>query len=400
MEPFRTVTYEREQAVQREREYAEAALAVAQTIQENLSLLQLRTDELGWMRVNGTGMENWQVDREFLRRMISFARLMSIQNPMIKRAVELQQLYVWALGAEFTSEHADIHEWVLNFLADSKNKVELSLPQLVEKEATLMRSGNLFWMFFINKNTGAVRVRTIPVDQIEDIYLNPIDAKEPIYYKRVYSINNEQRVVWHPDFRYMPLKGKRIDPTNGSDTETVDLNHPIFHIKTGSLEETKFGFPEVFSALPWASAYKSFLENWSTMMEAYARFAMQMSGMTNTQQAAAKSKLGTSMSRGAIGESNPPPNIASFLAMSPGVEVKAVKTAGATTPAEDGRPLALMIAAGLGFPITFFGDADVGNLATAQTLDRPTELKMVYRQSLWGSWLGDILDFALTPSCD
>lgn len=42
-----------------------------------------------------------------------------------------------------------------------------------------------------------------------------------------------------------------------------------------------------------------------------------------------------------------------------------------------------MVAATMGLPETFFGDVSVGTLATANSLDRPTELQMRNRQELW-----------------
>jgi len=55
-----------------------------------------------------------------------------------------------------------------------------------------------------------------------------------------------------------------------------------------------------------------------------------------------------------------------------------------------------MVSAGTGIPETIlFGDADVGNLATAQTLDRPTELQMANRQQLWADTYKDILGYCV-----
>jgi hypothetical protein len=62
---------------------------------------------------------------------------------------------------------------------------------------------------------------------------------------------------------------------------------------------------------------------------------------------------------------------------------------------EDGRRLLLMVAAAVGLPESFFGDVSVGNLATAKSLDRPTELRFINRQTLWGDIHRAILGFAI-----
>jgi hypothetical protein len=57
-----------------------------------------------------------------------------------------------------------------------------------------------------------------------------------------------------------------------------------------------------------------------------------------------------------------------------------------------------MVAAATGMPEFFFGDANVGNHATAKTLDRPTELKFLDRQTLWADIHQDILQYVIDQS--
>jgi len=54
-----------------------------------------------------------------------------------------------------------------------------------------------------------------------------------------------------------------------------------------------------------------------------------------------------------------------------------------------------MVCAAMGFPETFFGDAQVGTLATAKSLDRPTELAMLGRQRLWAEILENVIGYAI-----
>jgi hypothetical protein len=170
-------------------------------------------------------------------------------------------------------------------------------------------------------------------------------------------------------------------------------------IKVGGFSNMKFGFPEIHSMLAWALAYKKFLENWATLMESYAVVAMQIIRQSKTGVAASKDKLSSKPGAfGVIGDSNPPAGVGSWASVSGNVELKAVRTAGATTDADEGHPLAKMIAAGAGLPITFYGDADVGNMATAATLDRPTELKFVFRQKQWSEWLVKLYRYVLLQS--
>lgn len=65
---------------------------------------------------------------------------------------------------------------------------------------------------------------------------------------------------------------------------------------------------------------------------------------------------------------------------------------------EDGRRIFLMATAALGLPETFFGDVKTGNLATAKSLDRPTELMMLDRQTLWKDVHAAIYEYVLRQS--
>jgi hypothetical protein len=60
-----------------------------------------------------------------------------------------------------------------------------------------------------------------------------------------------------------------------------------------------------------------------------------------------------------------------------------------------------MAAAAAGIPETMLsGDADVGNLATARSLDRPTELKMTERMTLWHGVIESICGYVVRKAVE
>jgi hypothetical protein len=397
--PFQTVTYERQmsEASDNRDQIINSLSETVSILREDIAALQIMIDNQGWMSVNQMeGKDDFP--RDFLTRSIDFAKNMYIFNPMVKRAVEVKQLYIWALGFSIHSDNPVLQQFAKDFLSSPRNEVEFNLDGLSEKEAVLNYSGNLFLAFFTNRTTGEVRVRSISTSDIGEIYTNPMDKKEPWYYKRAIPSTNpaEAQFEWHPDFRYYPLKRPDSLETNGK-RYPIRWDVPIFHIKTGGVDGMRWGFPEIFSSLPWASTYKKFLENWSVIMESYAKVSMQMARTEKAKDPGSRTKLqAQTMQQQIIGERNGTADVGKWLLG--GVELKAVKTAGQTTSAEEGRPLSLMVAAGTGLPITFFGDVDVGNFATASTLDRPTELLMVRRQGSWRAWMGKVFEYAMIRS--
>jgi hypothetical protein len=163
----------------------------------------------------------------------------------------------------------------------------------------------------------------------------------------------------------------------------------------GGTSDMRFGVPEVYAALDWARAYKSFLEDVATIMRALSRFAGKVSTPGGKKGvAAAKSKLQTTSSLSNL-ETNPPPTVGSVFVGSEGTDFTPMQVRGASISPEDGRRFLLMVAAAVGMPETFFGDVSVGTLATARSLDRPTELKFRDRQTLWADVLKDMLDYVV-----
>jgi hypothetical protein len=366
-------------------------------LRESLAELEqsLAQDSIGWQAIGE--MVGTEFSRDAIRQICKLARLMWLKNPLIRSAVDTQMVYVFGQGVTIRANDPEVNDVVQAFLDDSKNQAEFTSHQSRQlKEIDLRLFGNLFFVFFIDVKSGRVRVRTLPVDQVEEIVRNPEDAKEPWFYLRAWTQTNldgalEQYKVAYPDWRY----SQDTKPTSVRGY-SVDWDHPVYHVKTGCLGDMKFGVSEVYPALDWAKAYKMFLEDWATLTRAYSRFAHKLTLPSQKMVAGAKAKLGTTYGNsGSAGETNPPPVTGSTFIASPGVDISPIRIGGANVSMEDGRRLLLMVCAAVGLPETFMGDTSVGSLATAKSLDRPTELRFRNRQTLWGDVHQAILGFVI-----
>lgn len=361
--------------------------------QEGLADLELSMDDVGWNQAGGyQGI--WRFDRTMLKKAVALSRIMYLLNPLIKRAVTVQELYVWGSGCTITADDPLVEKVLNAFFDDEGNERVIGQGEegWTQREREQRIDGNTFFALFTNRVTGAVRVRLLPYDNVDDIHYNPDDNKDPWYYERGAILDPEGDIggmastlssggerVLYPDILYNPrtrakaYKGVR-----------VDWGVRILHVRTGGLSSMKFGLPELYAGLNWATAYKRILENFATILAAYAKIAMKMTGLAGKRGvAAAKSKMGTSLAPGNRSETNPPGNTASWMALSGNVDIQPVKTAHSTTAPDEARALRSMVASAADLPEHFFGDSDVGNFATSETLDRPTELKMIGRQSMW-----------------
>lgn len=171
-------------------------------------------------------------------------------------------------------------------------------------------------------------------------------------------------------------------------------------MKSGGLSKWLYGLSEVYSALAWAGAVKDYLEDWLSMNRSLARFAWNLETKGGQQAVEQFQKvISTGLGIGGTSaETNPPPVTGSTFITGPGNKLEPIKTSGATSNPEQGRRILLMVAAAFGLPETFFGDASTGSLATAVSLDRPTELKFMARQEQWREALQTIIGFVVTKS--
>lgn len=373
-------------------------------LQERISELetQLQIEDIGWTRLSGE-LEN-EFSREGLDRIIRSSRLNYRKNPLINHAVEVQVHYVIGQGVSVKAANDRVNAVIQRFWDDAGNRAELTSQQaMMAKETTLQTTGNVFMVLFPNTSTGHVKVRSIPVDEIREIICNPEDAREPWYYKRVWNqrvleqsgdVATHQQTAYYPDWHYQPSPEARLKSINGSQ---IMWSSPVYHIKAGGLETDRFGVPEIYPALDWARAVKEQMEDHATLLKAHARFAWKLTTPGGARGvAAARTKLNTTISETNRVEGNRPPAAGSTWIGADGYGMDPVRTAGMTPHPEDSRRLWLMVAAATGIPETILtGNADVGNLATAKTLDRPTELKMSARQSLWDDILKQILDYVI-----
>ena len=367
-------------------------------LKERLAQLEFAFEDQGWERIGD------QINKEFSRTGLAMindaARLFWLKNPLIRRAVLTQANYVFGQGVNIASENEDVNEVIQDFLDDTKNKAELTSHQnRMVKEIELQLFANIFFVFFTDKLTGKVKVRTIPEQEIKLIITDPDDKKTPWYYKRVFNVSkfnpksgnmgqSNSKTVYYKDWK---LEKDQIVFSNLE--EAV-----IYHVSVNKLSDMQFGVSEVYAALDWARVYKSFLEDWATITKSYAQFAWKMTSKNKTGMLRAKAKLNTTLSSSNT-ETNPPPATGGIFQGTGETKMDPIKTAGATTKADDGDKLVHMVSAATGiFYHYLVGDPSTGNLATAKSMERPMELQFKNRQELWVDVYTNILNFVIDQS--
>jgi hypothetical protein len=388
---------------------SEVAKAVGhnELLEERIAELETFIEDVGWERMYGYG-DDFQFTREALRDIIRLSRLYYLKSPIIKRPVDLQSYYVWGQGFELKDSNPALNDVVQRFVKDPSNQRALfSVESAMDAERKLRVEGNLFLGYFTNLSTGRVQVRRFKVDEVQSIVFSDDDATEPRFYLRVWSDSNGSQRRYYPDWGYVRrLRAEREIGTSLGQTDSVrqemigevsiDWDVPILHRKTGGFSDMDFGVPETYAALDWAKAYRELLEDFKKTSRALAKWAMVLKkeGASQAQITAIQARLQSTLGT-ASAETNPAPVTGSTFVSNDSVDLKALDVSKASIDPEKFNRVMLMACAAMGTPSNFYGDAASGNLASAKTLDRPTELMFRARQNLWAEVFADCCTIAI-----
>lgn len=393
------------QAVER----AHAAEAQTEILREGLADLELALEDRGWDSLVTQG--ETEFTRAGLGRAAKVARVMVIQHPLIKRGLALRQAYVWGQGVEITARAdgndsaQDVNGVVQTFLDDPGNRAALTGDQAHEElERALGTDGSVFLACFTAPRTGFVQVRSVPFDEVTDIISNPDDRDDPWFYRRQWmqvvidgataSTSSVQKVAYYPAVGYRPTGEARYKTINEA---PVMWDAPMLAVTVNRLDGWAFGIGDAYAAIAWARLYRDFLADWATLVKALSQFAFRVSRKGSKAQ-----KMRESLARRPTADApaGNPNSVGATFAADPDTTIDAIPKTGATVDSESGRPLAAMIAAALGVPVTMLlaDPGQTGARAVAETLDRPTELEMNQRRAVWTDTFKALLDHVIRSS--
>jgi hypothetical protein len=365
--------------------------------------IELALQNVEWRReINLSWLE---FSRWGIQQIILISRLYWVKNPIIRRLIDVCAIYVFGRGFEVSSPDEDANDTLKAFFEE--NKATLGQIALADLERRKQYDGNLFFAFFTDKlNTGKVKVRTIDATEIQEIVCDPEDADTPWYYRREWTerifdqttgaTRTETQGAWYPALKYSP--DEKPDMIGG---KPVQWDVPIHHRKCGQVAKWHFGCPPIYPALDWAKSAKNYLENVATTEKALSQFALTLTTKGGQQaMEGAKQQLGTTVGPDtSLWDTNPPAVAGAIFASGPGTQLQGFNRGRGADP-EKVRRFFLMCCMVVGVPETFLADVSTGNLATATTLDRPTELAFLEKQEAWREDLTIIAKIVLQSSAN
>ena len=369
--------------------------------------LELDLQNIDWRReINLSWLE---FSRWGIQQIILISRLYYIKNPIIRRLIDVDAAYVFGRGVEMTSDDEAVNEAIKEYL--ELNKVEFGHAALVKHQKRTNYDGNLFFIFFPDtQETGTVPTRTIDATEIQDIITNPNDTTEEWYFRRTWSAREfdaksgttqtKSHEAWYPSvFLWLAVSqpGSAIEKLPAINGYEVKWDSPVMHQSYGEVGKWTFGCPPAYPALDWAKADRRYLENCATLAASHAQIALSISTKGGAQALAGiKGQLATTVGPTTqVFDTNPTANVASVFASGPGTEFDLIASRGKALDPKEHREYGTMAAICFGVPPTWIGDMETANLATATTLDRPTEAGFETKQESWVELLTKILLFVL-----
>ncbi len=361
--------------------------------------IELALQNVEWRRqVNLSWLE---FSRWGIQQIILISRLYYLKNPICRRLVDVCANYTFALGVEVSSNDDAANEVLEEFF--TRNRAVLGQNALVNHERSLDTDGNLFFVFFSDKaDKGQTTVRTIDATEIADIICDPDDADTPWYYRRTWDQRNfdtttgaiavETKSCWYPALNYNP--DNKIPTIN---LLPVMWEQPVLHRKTGAVAKWHFGCPRIYPMLDWAREARRLLESCASVFQSLSQFALKLTTKGGQQaMEGAKAQLSTTVGPTAqLWDQNPPAVRGATFVSGPGTTMEAFSKHGATLDPEYVRQYKLQCCMVKGVPETFLSDVSTGNLATAQSLDRPTETMFMQHQEAWREILETIAKYVL-----
>lgn len=361
-------------------------------------------EEPGWLPL--TSSADAQLSSLDLHDIRQASHYYFLRDPIFRRAVQLIRDYTFGRGISWRAVDDRATEVLERFWSDARNRKTISRAtaqwRLSEK---LQLDGEVFFLFFVNKATGHVVMRTVPVEEIasDGLITHPEDKETGLYYRREWQrtrLNWEtmksqyaERVVdFIPDWTNQ--EGKYANKGTVEDEEVAQYMH---HLKINTHGDR--GVPLHFCSIPWVKVYRGFMEDRATLTMAQAIFAFKhkIKGSARAVARAVADWGAINLShRYAAGGKERREGGRTYVENEPSDLQPWEPRTGASNAYQDGRMLRQQIAAGTGITEPdLTGDAQAGTYATISTMAAAMLKGFEAQQQIWSDEVKDDMAFVI-----
>ena len=334
------------------------------------------------------------------------------RDPLAGRTIQLIRDYTFGRGLTWKANDERVRKVLKRFFEDKGNRLITRAVGQWELIERAQLAGEVFLIFFVNRLTGAVKVRTLEPSEITQIISDPEDKDTVLFYERkwarrqfdwstkIYTVAQQLITDYLPDWNVAP-------PRQGTDLQVDRLEHAtlgdtgtyvcVHHLKINSHGQR--GLPLLLRVLAWLKAYKGFMEDRATLTLAAATFAFKqkIKGSASAVARLAQQWSSSEATRryGVAGKERR--EGAQTLIENDNVSLEQFNVdTRASNAYQDGRMLRQMVGTGVGITEqNLTGDPSVANLASATQMEGPMLKMFEAWQQLFHDEIVDVLDFVV-----
>ncbi len=338
---------------------------------------QLRLEDQGWMLF---GTSSWQVTSPNQRiNYLKASRVYCLLEPLAVQSIRLHVDYTFGTGMASKAKDEGTQEILEQYWNAPKNRAVLSANGQRKSCKKGLVDGEVFFVLYLGTSKNIPTIRWIDPLEITEIISDPEDRESVMYYRRVWfdPQGNSHDTIYRSSTNIKNLAS--IDATRKGVSATDE--GVVFHLALNT--NSQRGNPLLVSALDMMKQFRDFLSFRIAINKALSRFAWRLKVKGGAAAVEAqKSKL--EVEDGA-------PEAGSTVAENEGANMTPIKTdSGAKNAEADAKLLKLQVFAAAGFPETYYGNVDAGNLATAKTAELPVIKMIQSEQQVWEDLYEDV----------
>lgn len=284
-------------------------------------------------------------------------------NPIARRIVNLISQFVVGDGVSMECDHRATQKFIDQWFNHPLNRIPSHLKAWKD-EGT--RSGNLFFLFSVDKVTGMSYVRPVPADLIQEIQTAENDVMQETYYVRT-AINESPWPAYDPN---------------------AEQDQFMVHFADNVPVGTSWGEPDMAPMLPWIGRFSTWLED-RARLNHFRNSIMYILRLKGTVEKGEKDRRAAELNAN-------PPKPGSVLVTDEGEDW------GILTPqldafdaSLDGLALKRMIAAGIGFPLHWLAEPEGSTRTTAEAAGTPAFKALTDLQNAFGDMLVSLTKIAV-----
>lgn len=379
-------------------EMAEALMSLPE-LQESFTRadIELALDDRGWLTPGQKTLS--EMDPQTRLTLVSKSRLYWLRDPLAKQAVRLWTDYTFGdQGLTYNTTNTETKKKLDAFCKDKRNRKLMSVMGQQKSSKKLLVDGEIFFAIFTESDGSMVLRRFDPL-QITDIICDPDDDEHVLGYKRETANNKTLYYLdWTAgDEEAQMLSEQKDSKTNKQIGDNIEENVVIYHLPFDDMSKRGNGL--LFTAVDWSREHRRFMEARVAITSALSKFAHKLTvkgGQSLLNQIKSKLESTYAQSGPTMVERQPQTAPGGTWMQNQAMELDQMPRAtGAGDARDDSDAIKLMVCAGTGIMLHYFGDPSTGNLATATAMELPMLKMFGGYQKLWMDAYRDIFCIVL-----